>query len=157
VLKNNLIVVVLIFKGIVGHLIDVFSLCTLNYERNPHSYTKFKLIDGLGKKTGAKVFIETGTFRGVTALRCSETFESVYTVEIDQKFYEQAKEALSYKSNINCLKGDALKFIHHVIKQNNVQNAIIFFRRTLFGRRYRQREQRGAGRAINSIINSVSE
>jgi predicted O-methyltransferase YrrM len=47
-------------------------------------------IDALRKRTGAKQFMEAGTYLGLTAERCGRVFERVYTIELDHELVRKA-------------------------------------------------------------------
>jgi predicted O-methyltransferase YrrM len=70
-------------QAFAGHLIDLYWLNTFHFA-NPHSYSKLRIINAVRKKTGARMMIESGTYRGVTAARCARLFEKVYTIELDK-------------------------------------------------------------------------
>jgi len=86
----------IIIKSYVGFLVDIYRI--LNFKIiNPHSFTKYKIINELRKKTGASTFIESGTYFGVTAYRASFLFDKVYTIELDKSLAEEAKKLLESK------------------------------------------------------------
>src|ERR1700682_4513026 len=70
------------FRGWGGFVRDLYLLARQGFT-NPGSYAKFLTIKKIGRTTKCKMFIEAGTFQGVTASRCSRIFESVYTIELD--------------------------------------------------------------------------
>ena len=70
-------------KGLAGYFQDLYRIARLNFS-NPHSYTKFLLIDRVRKNTGATILIEAGTFRGITTARASSVFDQVYSIELDK-------------------------------------------------------------------------
>lgn len=55
--------------------------------------------------------LELGTHSGWTAYMLSYIFDNVYTVEIDSKYHQLAKDNFSHRSNINFIKGDVYKDI----------------------------------------------
>ena len=108
-----------------GHLVDLYRLMRFDV-RNPHSYSKYRNIKALQKRTGAKVFVETGTFLGNTAYRCSKIFEKVVTVELDKTLYEKARGYLACRGNVECICGDALKELPGILARADVKESLIF-------------------------------
>jgi predicted O-methyltransferase YrrM len=72
-----------------GYLCDLVGLAQ-GAPINLHGYMKYLALRSLGKRTGAKCLIESGTFLGVTAARCSRVFERVLTIELDVGLATQA-------------------------------------------------------------------
>ena len=112
-------------RGWVGHLLDLFGVARFNF-KNPHSYTKFKIIRALKKKSNAKVFIEAGTYFGITADRCSRIFDKVYTIELNQTLAQKATDFLKLRENVTVIKGDALKILPELLELNQVKDVFIY-------------------------------
>lgn len=112
-------------KSIFGALLDIFSIAFLSF-KNPHSYTKFRLINRMRKETQAKCLIETGTFLGTTADRCARVFEKVYTIELDEKLAQNAAHFLSRRRNVKVLQGDARDRLAEILGTDEAASAIIF-------------------------------
>jgi len=114
-----------VLSAAAGHAVDLFRL--LRFEtRNPHSYSKFRQIKALAGRTGSKVLIETGTYVGNTAMRCSRVFDQVVTIELDADLYRQASNYLSKRKNVECLEGDALALLPQVLARPGLQDALVF-------------------------------
>ncbi len=93
-------------KGLIGHVYDLFLITAFKF-RNPHSYTKYRLIKSVQKNQRATAFIEIGTYKGITAKRCSRIFDHVYTIELDEQLYNYASDYLKNHSNVHLFQGDA--------------------------------------------------
>lgn len=93
---------------------------------NPHSWSKYRQLKAVGKRTGADCLIETGTYLGNTTMRCSRAFKKVFTIELDQKLFEQASEYLSSRENVECIQGDATVELPKILQRNDCTNAVIF-------------------------------
>jgi hypothetical protein len=113
------------FAAIGGHLIDLYRLIRFDI-RNPYSYSKYRNIAALKKRTGAEVFVETGTFLGNTAYRCSKLFDTVITVELDRHLYEQARRYLASRKNVECIQGDATNELSKILSRKALNNVLIF-------------------------------
>jgi hypothetical protein len=109
----------------IGHLIDLYRISRFRFT-NGHSLTKLRQIDALRKRTNASVFVESGTFRGVTAARCARLFERVFTVELDPHLFVEAKEHLQSLKNVEVIHGDAAKEIPQLFATGRVINALVF-------------------------------
>ena len=112
-------------RALAGYLVDVYRLatCTLS---NPHSYMKFLMIDRVRRATGSKTFVETGTYLGGTAFRCSRVFERVYTIELDAKIAAKARRNLASRSNVQLIEGDAVRELRALLERGAVDNAVVF-------------------------------
>src|SRR2546430_2701925 len=95
------------FAAYGGHLVDLWRLMCFRIT-NPHSYSKFRIINAMRKRSGARMMIETGTYLGNTADRCARKFEKVYTIELDQDLARQATEFLRRRPNVQVIQGDGL-------------------------------------------------
>jgi hypothetical protein len=113
------------FQAFIGYLIDLYKLVTCNFS-NPHSYTKFRIIKNTKKKVNANVFIETGTYLGVTTKRCAPFFKQVYTVELDQQLAEQAKQFLKSSHNVKVIQGDALEVLPKILEKKDIDDILVF-------------------------------
>jgi len=88
---------------------------------------KFFQIDSLRKRTGAKQFIEAGTYLGLTAERCGRVFEKVYTVELDHELVRKASVRLRRHPNIELIEGDASLCLEAILGRSDVNDVIIFW------------------------------
>lgn len=112
------------FQAILGHLLDLYRLSTFTFS-NPHSYTKFRAIISIKTKVNAKIFIETGTYLGVTTKRCAQHFESVYTIELDPDLAKQARNLLNNNENVEVIHGDALVILPTILSKD-IDDILVF-------------------------------
>lgn len=112
-------------KGWMGYLTDLFRLMTFD-SRNPHNYTKFQMIRSVKRKSNSKIFIEAGTYHGVTADRCARIFDRVYTVELNRDLARKSADFLSIRKNVTVIEGDALKVLPGLLKRAEIQNVLIY-------------------------------
>lgn len=113
------------FQAVIGHMIDLYKVAKFDF-RNPHSYTKFRAINNLRKQSGAKTFIEIGTYLGVTTKRCAKHFDQVYTVELDVELANQASQYLVRNRNVEVLQGDGLELLKELLETRNLNDVLIF-------------------------------
>jgi hypothetical protein len=112
-------------KGLAGYVLDVVGISRMQF-CNPHGLTKFFIIDGLRRRTGAENFIEAGTFLGTTAARCSRIFDRVFTIEIDPEMACKSGEFLKQRRNVSLIRGDALQVIPEIIDTQHLDRIIVF-------------------------------
>lgn len=93
---------------------------------NPHSYTKFLVINSVRKNTGATVLIEAGTFRGITTARASSVFDRVYSIELDETLAAAATKKLRTKKNVKVIQGDALQVIPQLLEDERLRDVLLF-------------------------------
>ena len=65
------------------------------------------LITSICEKTEIKNFIETGTYKGGTALWAASLFQHVYTIEIDAETSTKVKESENCPKNIEFIVGNS--------------------------------------------------
>lgn len=108
-----------------AHCLDLYRLLTFSLDV-PHSYSKFRQLDAVRKKTGARMMIETGTAYGITAQRCGRVFEKVYTIELDPALAAQATARLAGQPNVQVVLGDAVEKLPAVLATEGVDDALVF-------------------------------
>lgn len=108
-----------------GYLLDIYQLARAR-AIHPHSYLKYLTLRALAKRTGARLLVETGTFRGVTSARCAGCFERVITIELDVALARQAKQRLASYRNVTVLQGDAVDLLPSVISEPSCSDALVF-------------------------------
>lgn len=112
--------------GPVGHVVDMAKMLTFRYS-NPHSYTKYRQIVAVARRTAARVLVETGTFRGVTTRRCLRHFSRVYTIELDHHLAQEAKTRLARFGNCEVIEGDASQEVKALLERPDVGGDILLF------------------------------
>jgi hypothetical protein len=113
------------FSSAAGLFVDLVRLATCRLQ-NPHSYLKYLAINRLRRATAGRTFIETGTYLGGTAYRCSKVFDRVYTIELDPELARQAAENLSQRPNVEVIQGDAAIELESVFTGRVVDRAVVF-------------------------------
>lgn len=108
-----------------GHLIDLYRMASFQV-CNPYSYSKFRNIKSLARRTGARTLVEAGTYRGVTAARCARVFERVYTVELDKALAAEAARYLTKCRNVEAIQGDALVIVPAILARQDVDDVLVF-------------------------------
>jgi hypothetical protein len=108
-----------------GLLADYYRLATCQLQ-NPHSYLKFLAINHARRTTGSTTFIETGTYLGGTAHRCSKVFDAVYTIELSPELAQQAKRNLARRANVEVIQGDAIVELDNLLQSRPIERATIF-------------------------------
>jgi hypothetical protein len=112
--------------GPCAHLIDLLNMVRFRF-LNPHSYTKYRQIVAVARRTRARSLIETGTFRGVTARRCVPHFSRVYTIELDEELSRDAQVRLSRFRNCEVIQGDATLEIQKLLQRPDIGGDLLFF------------------------------
>jgi hypothetical protein len=113
------------FTTVRHHLGDLLGLLRFRLA-NPRPYSKFRMIRSIARQTGARMLIETGTFRGITAERCSKVFERVFTIELDKDLAAKAATFLQPRRNVEVIQGDGLVELPRLLERAEVNDALIF-------------------------------
>ena len=108
-----------------GHGKDLWRLFRFEVA-NPHSWSKYRQLKAVGRRTAAKMLIETGTYLGNTSMRCSKVFDQVVTIELDPDLHQQAKTYLSSRDNVECILGDATQKLPEVLSRDDCKQAVVF-------------------------------
>jgi hypothetical protein len=112
-------------RALAGHAIDLYRMAIFDVS-NPHSYSKFRTLKSVQRRTGAKTLIETGTFRGVTTRRCAPLFQRIYTIEIDPQLASAAARHLKPFPHITVIEGDAQKEVLRILSSKTERDVLIF-------------------------------
>ncbi len=81
----------------------------------PHNI-KVKVISDYAKRFQIDTFIETGTYLGQTIDDLEETFDKIYSVELDKVLYQNAKKMFSKNRNIEIIQGNSAVILPKLIK-----------------------------------------
>jgi hypothetical protein len=114
-----------IFSAAGGYVSDIVSLAR-GVPINLHSYLKYLTLRSLGRSTGARTLVETGTFLGVTAARCAHCFSQVVTIELDVELARKATRYLSGLPNVEVLQGDAVELLPLIFSDRKYEAAVVF-------------------------------
>jgi hypothetical protein len=112
-------------RGLAGSVIDLYHIVDVSFV-NPHSYTKFRQIRAVQRRTGARTFVEAGTLSGLTAARCAPIFAQVYTIELDQELARRATSYLAPLPNVRVIQGDAPFKLPELLGNSAVRDALLF-------------------------------
>lgn len=82
------------------------------------------LLMNLKRRFGITHFVETGTFRGVTAIRAATVFDHVHTIELSEASYNNAKRRLKRNTNITCYHGNSPDVFSKLLP---LQGRILFY------------------------------
>jgi hypothetical protein len=76
---------------------------------------------------GAKydIFIETGTYFGLTAGHLASAYKEIHTIEIDRALYENARQRLQGFGNVHCYHGDSAAMLREILA--NVDRPAVFW------------------------------
>lgn len=113
------------FRGWIGFIIDIYRIANFTFV-NPHNYTKYRQINAVRKQTDSRIFIEVGTFKGVTAARCSFVFEKVFTIELDNTLFNSAARSLLGRRNVTVIHGDAMEELPKLMERDDMHHLLIY-------------------------------
>ena len=69
----------------------------------------------LKRDLNVSTFVETGTFKGVTAAWAAKHFERVFTIENSKMYFDEAANNYKYLQNIEFLFGDSRAVLKNVV------------------------------------------
>jgi hypothetical protein len=71
------------------------------------------------------IFIETGTYEAETTLHMSKYFEHVYTIEINETLFRDARVKCKDIENISCILGDSTKKLSYIVQ--TIKQPVVFW------------------------------
>lgn len=81
----------------------------------PH-LLKQRIVLDYAASSGARVFIETGTYYGNMLEACFDHFDQLVTCEIEEHFYRRAQRRFGNKSKIKVLHGDSGRLLPKLLR-----------------------------------------
>lgn len=72
------------------------------------------LVQDISTRNKPDVFVETGTFMGDSLVEAKQLFTTCYSIEIAEKFYEQAKERFKSEPSIHLLHGNSAEKLREI-------------------------------------------
>lgn len=91
--------------------------------KSKHEYTpqfiKQRVIKSYARKYKLQIFIETGTYLGTTVSATKSIFSRIYSIELDKKLYERAKNKFNKFKNIQIIHGDSSTILPNLLKKMN--------------------------------------
>lgn len=98
----------------------------LSSRQGPPPYVyKRHIIKKYAKKYSLSVLVETGTFFGDTVNELLYNFKKIYSVEVDDKLYNKAKNRFLAYNWVDILKGDSTVVLPNILKKET--DPIIFW------------------------------
>ncbi len=86
---------------------------------------RITIIRGLAAQYTPPIFIETGTHLGDTTWGVHDSFEKVYTIEIEPNFAARARRRFRNEPRITVLEGDSARVLKKLMPSIN-QRALLF-------------------------------
>lgn len=80
---------------------------------------KQRIVKEYAKIFSVETFIETGTYLGDMVDAIRDTFDKIYSIELDTTLYEQAKKKFSKYHNISIFHGDSSKVLPVILADIN--------------------------------------
>jgi hypothetical protein len=79
-----------------------------------------------GELHGLKILIETGTNDGGTPWALKDSFDKIYTIELGEKAWRDAKRRFVEHPHVHCLLGDSAVILPQVLNEVGQQPALIW-------------------------------
>ncbi len=84
------------------------------------------LVDRLQKAYDLRVFIETGTYLGLTVEHVWMQFQHVYTIELDPQLARLAQEKFQSRQNVHVIEGDSGVALARVLRDHVFERALVW-------------------------------
>ena len=82
----------------------------------PHLIKQRTIIE-CAEKYGLRVLVETGTYYGAMIEAMKDSFDLIYSIELDRYLYERAKERFTSARNVEIIHGDSGVELKKVVKR----------------------------------------
>ena len=86
------------------------------YPIPPADARKKNAVIGYAKKYGITILVETGTYLGQMVNDTKDTFEFVYSIELDKHLHVVAEERFKDCKNVHLYRGDSAKMLPVIIR-----------------------------------------
>ena len=96
---------------------DLFFIVLQILHVSHPQFIKQKIIKNYAKKYGLQILIETGTYLGTTVNATKNVFSKVYSIELDRKLYERAKNKFKKFKSIQIIRGDSSIILPQLLKK----------------------------------------
>ena len=106
------------------HLKRIFLFIKIYLERNSNLkgadsyYRKWKRINKYRKDYNLGILIETGTYYGLTVSNFLNTFESIFSIEIDNYLFHQNRIHFKKNKNVNIIHGDSKSVLPTILESD---------------------------------------
>lgn len=80
----------------------------------PHNI-KVKTISDYAKSLQTQILVETGTYLGQTVDDLKNTFDKIYSIELDKTLYQKANKTFSKNKNVKIIQGDSADILPKLI------------------------------------------
>ena len=98
----------------------------LSPEMSPSASQNKKLfIFQEAKENKIPIFIETGTYLGDTVSALRYSFQEIYSIELDEKLAQRAKNIFKKYKHIHILQGDSAKILPKILE--DIKKPILFW------------------------------
>lgn len=104
---------------IITNYLRILKWRLLGSKKPTNMFRKQQIITAIQKKSGVKVFVETGTFMGDMTVAQASFFDKLYTIELGEELYLNARKRFEAFPNIFGLLGDSGKVLSKIIKDIN--------------------------------------
>lgn len=82
----------------------------------PH-ILKQKILKGYVKDYDLKIFVETGTYLGEMVEAMKNNFDTIYSIELSEKFARKAQRYFKAEKNIKIIQGDSGREIEKIMQE----------------------------------------
>ncbi len=86
---------------------------------------KQRVVQGYMKKFSPNLFIETGTYKGKMVYAVMSQMKEIYFVELDKKYFEEAKRRFAGYPNIHILQGQSGEILLKIL--NDIEKPCLFW------------------------------
>lgn len=91
----------------------------------PPHYIKQQAIEDYQRSSGIEILVETGTFKGDMVFAQKNNFKHIYSIELSEKLFEEAKKRFQNDQHISILQGDSGKVLYRLM--NEIKEPAIFW------------------------------
>ncbi len=88
---------------------------------------KHKILKNYGQQFKLKTFVETGTYLGDTVVALKDSFEEIFSVELDSFLYKRAKQKFLRYPHIHIIHGDSGDVLPQILASLNKTDHVLFW------------------------------
>lgn len=83
----------------------------------PPPVVKQRTVRRYAREFGLRTLVETGTYRGEMIKKCLRTFDTIYSIELDQDLWSSAQKKFARYRHVHLVQGDSEQELSNILER----------------------------------------